>query len=575
MSFIRHADVRPLLVTGRFSPAEHPWTGEQTVDGTLTLPAAALLDMALAVADQIECDLVDDLIVHAQVRLEPDAAVAPPLRHRRDRGRPPADHPRARRGGRGLDQPRHGHAPRRAGAGGGGGGGRRARLHLAAAGRAGDRSRHRLRCDGFRGPATGPVYEGLRRVWRRGDHIYAEAQLPEELSTAGYGLHPVLLETALLPLNLDEDTVRLPSEWGRVRLHGSDARVLRIRLRRTADDTVEVQATDQAGSPVFSAGRVRFREADHTTAGPRAHADSLYHLDWLPSAATDEPVTWALLTGGPGVPGHEAQPDLASLLSGELPEYVVRPCPPAAGPDIAEEAHRAAREVLVLLQDWLAESRLDGTRLVLLTRGAVPVDGADTLELAASTVWGLVRSAQNEHPDSFVLVDAEEDVPSLLAARPSPPASRRSPSAGTACSCRVSRGPRTYRAGRSSNPDGTVLITGGTGTLGACWPAHLVTAHGVRHLLLAGRRGPEAPGAADLRAELTGPGRRGDRRRLRRRRPRRPRRTARRRPRRPPADRRWSTPPASSTTRRSPRSPRSGSTRCCAPRSTPPGTCTS
>ncbi|WPR54569.1 KR domain-containing protein [Streptomyces sp. S399] len=40
---------------------------------------------------------------------------------------------------------------------------------------------------------------------------------------------------------------------------------------------------------------------------------------------------------------------------------------------------------------------------------------------------------------------------------------------------------------------GTVLVTGGTGTLGALVARHLVTRHGVRHLLLTGRRGPDAP----------------------------------------------------------------------------------
>ncbi|MGW0337527.1 SDR family NAD(P)-dependent oxidoreductase, partial [Streptomyces sp. NPDC003011] len=53
------------------------------------------------------------------------------------------------------------------------------------------------------------------------------------------------------------------------------------------------------------------------------------------------------------------------------------------------------------------------------------------------------------------------------------------------------------------DPDGTVLITGGTGALGAQVARHLVTVHGVRHLLLTSRRGPDARGAADLRAELT------------------------------------------------------------------------
>ncbi|MFG1918451.1 type I polyketide synthase, partial [Micromonospora sp. NPDC048898] len=53
------------------------------------------------------------------------------------------------------------------------------------------------------------------------------------------------------------------------------------------------------------------------------------------------------------------------------------------------------------------------------------------------------------------------------------------------------------------DPDGTVLVTGGTGLLGAHVARHLVTEHGLRHLVLTSRRGPAAPGAADLARELT------------------------------------------------------------------------
>ncbi|WSY62324.1 SDR family NAD(P)-dependent oxidoreductase [Nocardia sp. NBC_00881] len=55
----------------------------------------------------------------------------------------------------------------------------------------------------------------------------------------------------------------------------------------------------------------------------------------------------------------------------------------------------------------------------------------------------------------------------------------------------------------SLRPEGTVLITGGTGGLGAVTARHLVVEHGVRRLVLAGRRGPAAPGTDDLVVELT------------------------------------------------------------------------
>ncbi|MFJ6619324.1 type I polyketide synthase [Kitasatospora sp. NPDC091335] len=52
------------------------------------------------------------------------------------------------------------------------------------------------------------------------------------------------------------------------------------------------------------------------------------------------------------------------------------------------------------------------------------------------------------------------------------------------------------------DPEGTVLITGGTGTLGGLLARHLVTGHGVRHLLLLSRQGQAAAGAAQLVGEL-------------------------------------------------------------------------
>ncbi|THC51886.1 SDR family NAD(P)-dependent oxidoreductase [Streptomyces sp. A1499] len=59
---------------------------------------------------------------------------------------------------------------------------------------------------------------------------------------------------------------------------------------------------------------------------------------------------------------------------------------------------------------------------------------------------------------------------------------------------------------RRPDPGRTVLITGGTGTLGGMLARHLVTERGARRLLLLGRRGPDAPGAAELTAELRAKG---------------------------------------------------------------------
>ncbi|WP_189135893.1 type I polyketide synthase [Wenjunlia tyrosinilytica] len=53
------------------------------------------------------------------------------------------------------------------------------------------------------------------------------------------------------------------------------------------------------------------------------------------------------------------------------------------------------------------------------------------------------------------------------------------------------------------DPDGTVLVTGGTGALGAALARHLVTARGARNLVLVSRRGLLAP---EVEADLTAAG---------------------------------------------------------------------
>ncbi|MYW15125.1 SDR family NAD(P)-dependent oxidoreductase, partial [Streptomyces sp. SID2955] len=141
-----------------------------------------------------------------------------------------------------------------------------------------------------------------------------------------------------------------------------------------------------------------------------------------------------------------------------------------------------------------------------------------------AAVWGLVRSAQAEHPDRFVLLDLDGQelsggtLDSVLASG-EPQIAMRS---GEALAPRLARttaatltepgsGPDSEPGSASAphgtwNPDGTVLLTGATGTLGALVARHLVTEHGVRHLLLVSRRGRTAPGAAELADSLGGLG---------------------------------------------------------------------
>ncbi|WP_344379982.1 SpnB-like Rossmann fold domain-containing protein, partial [Streptomyces rhizosphaericus] len=167
----------------------------------------------------------------------------------------------------------------------------------------------------------------------------------------------------------------------------------------------------------------------------------------------------------------------------------------------------ATTQALHLLQSWLAEDRFTDSRLVLLTSGAVATEAAEPVtDLAGAAVRGLVRSAQSENPDRIVLIDVDghDDsravLPDVLATGEAEVAVREG----------VLKTPRLARAASAAdnaapewNPDGTVLVTGASGSLGGLFARHLAAERGVRHLLLVSRRGDQAPGAAELTTELT------------------------------------------------------------------------
>ncbi|MEV7547607.1 SDR family NAD(P)-dependent oxidoreductase [Streptomyces sp. NPDC089915] len=127
-------------------------------------------------------------------------------------------------------------------------------------------------------------------------------------------------------------------------------------------------------------------------------------------------------------------------------------------------------------------------------------------------VWGLLRSAQTEHPGRFVLLDGAGASPEALSAALSVAAGGDEPQlAARGDAVRAARlarldVPAGGGGGAGYDPEGTVLVTGGTGTLGRLVARHLVASYGVRHLLLTTRSGPQAPGAAELVAELAASG---------------------------------------------------------------------
>ncbi|MBV8932207.1 MAG: SDR family NAD(P)-dependent oxidoreductase, partial [Kutzneria sp.] len=231
---------------------------------------------------------------------------------------------------------------------------------------------------------------------------------------------------------------------------------------------------------------------------PAKTADSLFQIEWspIPSAPAAWNDDWVIL-------GTEAAQDLPTVLAGNtIPASVVLPAG-ANADDLPSAAHAVTKSLLDAVQAWLADERTAESTLVVLTEYAVAV-GDHEITLAQAPVWGLVRAAQAEHPGRFVLVDMDDTAESRRAL----PTALAVGEAEIAVRDGRIAVPRLVRA-TPSHPresgwsEGTVLITGGTGTLGALLARHLVTCHGARHLLLASRTGPHAPQAAELQAELT------------------------------------------------------------------------
>ncbi|MDI1475030.1 type I polyketide synthase [Polyangium sp. y55x31] len=198
---------------------------------------------------------------------------------------------------------------------------------------------------------------------------------------------------------------------------------------------------------------------------------------------------------------------------GDLPRHLLFcvEARPETDVDVAAEAHAATNRAVVWLQAILADARLAEHTLVVLTKRAVAAQpDEDVLDLAHAPLWGLVRTARIEHPDRVLaIVDIDESEPSLRAL----PAALSTGEIEFVLRDGVIRLPRLARASAprdlapiSFPPGGTVLVTGGTGALGAEVARHLVEKRGVDRLLLVSQRGPEAKGAGALLEALRAAG---------------------------------------------------------------------
>ncbi|MDX3854927.1 type I polyketide synthase [Streptomyces sp. AK02-01A] len=554
---LERADSDGVVFTGRLSLDTHPWLADHEVLGLSLVPGSLFLELALHAGERIGCERVEELTLHAPLVLpehggvqlqvtvgEPDGEGRRPLgvHARPEGGRADDGAQEWTRHAEGLLGPV---APM-------------AQDAAPDAAQWPPRAAQPLPVDGFYtaraadGYGYGPAFQGLRAAWRLGEEIYAEVALPEEATdgVAGFGLHPALLQTALHALQLSAaerlgpgqaDGPVVPFIWTGATLRASGATALRVRIAPTAEaDTVSLEAYDLTGAPVASLASLTLRSVPREqlvrlarNGADGRNGDALFDLGWVPLPTTravrfGSESRWAVLGEAEGsaiapqlkADGLEVvEYDALHDIGDEAPAVVLLPlASPAAygdaavngddgGEDLAARTHTLLFEVLDTLQVWLADEKFERSRLVVVTRGAVAGAPEERItDPAAAAVWGLLRSAQTENPDRFLLLDADPEHGSLAEAVTAalhagePQLAVRS---GRMYVPRLARITAEPTAGGAHFGTGTVLVTGAMGTLGALVARHLVTEHGVRRLLLTSRRGPAAEGASELRAELT------------------------------------------------------------------------
>ncbi|MFI6039901.1 type I polyketide synthase [Streptomyces sp. NPDC051315] len=514
---VRVADEDRVLLTGRLSTRAQPWLADHTVSGTVLLPGTAFVELVLRAGDEVGCGLLEELTLEAPLVLPDTAAVqlqivlgAPDAEGRRPvtvHARPDTDD----------DTPWTRHAT--------------AVLAPATVPPAGadltvwpPADARPVPLDGFyaalaaQGYQYGPVFQGLHAAWRDGDVWYAEVRLPEDehRDAARYGLHPALLDAALHAQLTGSGTgeadgeadgegggVGLPFAFSGVTLHAVGATALRVRLDQCAGGSVHLRVADGTGQPVATVDSLVSRPLSAgATATARPADGALYAVRWTATELPEPPVGdgWRLATDDPA----SLAPDWPALGADGCTVAVL---PFSGGP--GETPAGIAARALDALQTLLADDRAQDATLVVVTRGAVAVGDEDVPDLSAAALWGLVRSAQTENPGRLVLADLDGTDASraALAAAVATGAPQLALREGRLLTPSLTR---AVSAGADAtaawDPDGTVLITGGTGALGALVARHLVAEHGVRSLLLLSRGGPDAPGAAGLAADLAAHG---------------------------------------------------------------------
>ncbi|MFD4695824.1 beta-ketoacyl synthase N-terminal-like domain-containing protein, partial [Streptomyces sp. NPDC058463] len=378
-SVVALAEGDGVVLTGLVSVGAQPWLADHVVSGHVVVPGTALVEMVLRAGQEVGCGLLRELVLRAPLVLPESGGVQVQVR---------VEEPDPS-----GDRPVHVHARAE--------GTDEWTLHASGslAEQTGPHADFDLSVwppqgadavdvDGFyealagAGFGYGPVFQGVQAAWRDASGVYAEVTIAE--SADGFGIHPALFDAALHPSGFilsngtETDGPRLPFAWSGVELFAVGATALRVAIRPEGEG-IALQAADGTGAPVAVVRSLVSRavSAEQLSTAGRGD-DALFAVEWVEVSAD------AAASGEPA----------------EAPAWTVL----AAGDGLVEQV---LGEVLHGVQEWLADESTFGSRLAVVTRGAVPAGSGAVVDPVGAAVWGLVRSAQSEHPDRIVLIDTD------------------------------------------------------------------------------------------------------------------------------------------------------------------------
>ncbi|GAB2639998.1 type I polyketide synthase [Nocardia goodfellowii] len=387
-AMVEHPESGEVTFAGEVSVDRQPWLIDHVVAGTPLLPGAATVELVLSAGTRVGCPYLSELVLHAPLIVAESGAV----QLQTVLGTPETSGRRAVRCYLRTDDT--------------------AQWTLHATGAVSsehhssppvattwppqdatpvDAAGFYQRCAAL-GYEYGPAFRGLRSAWTKDSEdgrtreFFAEVAVPLPSGTAGFGLHPALFDAALHALiesfgTRETTTLGLPFAWEGVRLYATGAIALRVHVAPLADDRAAVTLFDTAGSVVATIDSLATRPIDRRqfAGGP------VFGLDWVPVA----------------IPEHKR--DRIS----KSPTVLRCQATPVADGDLPGAVHTRLAAILDQIQRWL--ERDDDSTLVVVTRRAIAVhSGEDVEDLVHAPVWGLLRTAMNEHPGRIVLVDVDD-----------------------------------------------------------------------------------------------------------------------------------------------------------------------